>query len=186
MKDLAGMEYNKKSKINISPAVLKLVIVLILGLFVVFFIKSRTSQSGNSVSSGGSVILSDAPRDLTPVSVGASNLDAKGVDLKSQDAVMKIVRREVVGNAKATRSFGGGTYVLSVTANLPDPKADYYEIWLTDGSQLVPIDYMRGSGSSWSLDLNDTDKYSKLNGIWITLERTKDNKPEEHIIEGSF
>lgn len=186
MKDLAGQDYSSKTKITIPRGIVKLAGFVVLVLILLFIVKSRLSTGSGSSGSGSSVLLSEAPRGLTPVNVSGYKLDAKSIDLATQTATMKIVRKEVSGSAKATRSYGGGTYILSVSANLPDPKTAYYQVWLTDGSQLVPVDYMRGSGSSWSLDLNDKDKYSKLDEIWITLERGKDKLPEEHIVEGNF
>lgn len=189
MKDLAGQDFSKKSTVTIPRGFVKLAGVVVLVLAVLLFVKSHSGGSSGTSSSNSAVVLSEAPRGLTPVSVGDSNLSAKGVDLKTQNATMTVVRREVrevSGSAKATRSYGGGIFNLTVTANLPDPKTAYYQVWLTDGTKLVPIDFMRGSGSSWSLDLSDTNKYSQLDQIWITLERSKDNKPEEHIVEGSF
>lgn len=186
MKDLAAQDYSSKSKVTISRGAIKLAGFAILILFAIFFVKSKLSSGSSSGGSNASINLSEAPRGLTPVSVDNSNLSAKGVDLASQNASMKIVRSEISGSAKATRSYGGGTFILLVSATLPDPKANSYEVWLTDGTKIVPVDFMHGSGTSWSLELNDSDKYSKLNEIWITLERTKDSKPEEHYVEGSF
>lgn len=186
MKDLAKRNYSTSSKVSIPRGVVKIAVVVVLVLVVLVFVKSQTGTSSGNSSLNSSVILSEAPRGLTPVSIGDTNISSAGVNLTTQTANMKIVRKEVTGSVKASRTYGAGTYSLSVTANIEDPKGAFYQVWLTDGTKLVPIDYMRGSGSSWSLDLSDTDKYSKLNKIWITLERGKDNKPEEHIVEGSF
>lgn len=141
----------------------------------------------NKESGGASVILREAPRGLLPVAVGDSAIDVEGgVALSSQTASMRDVRYGGEATATVRRSFGGGIYILSVDATLPDPKNVKYEVWLVGASGAVPVDFMKGSKTSWSLSLRDTDKFSSYNGVWITLERSYDELPEEHIMEGTF
>lgn len=141
---------------------------------------------GKNPIGGSAVVLRDAPFGLKPVGVSAAQTSVQGgVDLTTQSATFKDVKGDG-GSATATRSFGGGTYILNVSASLPDPKNTYYQVWLAGDGEVVPVDFMSGSKTSWSLTLRDTDKFSKYKGIWITLERTKDSKPEEHILEGTF
>lgn len=136
---------------------------------------------------GSSVILREAPRGLMPVNVGGVSTSVEGgVELTTQTAVVGDVKYGGEATATVTRSFGGGIYILTVDATLPDPKNVNYQVWLVGGGQVLPIDYMRGSKTSWSLSLRDSDKYSQYRGIWITLERGKDDIPEEHVMEGSF
>lgn len=158
-----------------------LVVVLATGGFLV----KNFVFSGSS--GGSSVILREAPRGLTPVAQGDSQVTTEGgVALTTQTALMRDVKHGGEATATVARSFGGGIYTLSVDATLPDPKNVNYQVWLVGGGDVVPIDYMRGSKTSWSLTLRDSDKYSQYDGVWITLERTKDNKVEEHVMEGSF
>ncbi len=182
MRDLAqsigGSQSTSKKKI------LKIALIMVIVVGVVFFVNNKFL--GSSVGGGGSVILKEAPFGMTPVGVSAQQTAVQGgVNLTTQSAIFKDIKGEG-GTATATRSFGGGTYVLTVDANLPDPKNTYYQVWLVGGGEAVPVDFMRGSKTSWNLSIRDTDKFSKYKGIWITLERTKDSKPEEHILEGTF
>ncbi|OGD88812.1 hypothetical protein A3I53_01735 [Candidatus Curtissbacteria bacterium RIFCSPLOWO2_02_FULL_40_13b] len=183
MRDLANQNFstNKKSPI---PRSFRLIILAVIIAVAVFFIGSRVNLP---VGGGQDIVLQESPRNLSPVSVDDSeSVTEGGVDLVTQTAALKDVKYGGDASGRASRSFGGGTYILSVDATLPDPKNTNYQVWLTDGTNVIPIDYMRGSKTSWSLSLRDTDKYSKYDGIWVTLERSKDNKPEERVLEGSF
>lgn len=172
------------SRQNSRKRVLRIALVVIAAAGAVF-VFNNFFFGKNSVG-GSAVVLRDAPFGLKPVGVSAAQTSVKGgVDLTTQTATFQDVKGDG-GSASATRSFGGGTYILNVSATLPDPKNTNYQVWLVGGGEMVPVDYMSGSKTSWSLTLRDSDKFSKYKGIWITLERTKDSKPEEHILEGSF
>lgn len=151
------------------------------------FVSTIVFGGSSPIGGNSSIILQEAPTGLKPVSLtGIADAAAGGVALTTQSASFRDVKFGGGASATATRSFGGGIYVLSVSATLPDPKNTYYEVWLVGTNGPVPIDFMTGSKTSWSLSLRDSDKYSSYSGIWITLERTKDTLPEEHILEGSF
>jgi len=157
-------------------------LIIIGGIFFLARSRFNFARGGDS-----SVILREAPRGLTPVQIdGSSNAIEGGVDLTTQQATFEDVKYQGQAKATASRSFGGGTYILSVDATLPDPKSTYYQVWLVGNGKTIPIDFMSGSKTSWSLRLKSSDKYSNYDGIWITLERTKDELPEEHVLEGSF
>ena len=143
--------------------------------------------SAGSVISGQSVVLRDAPTGLKPVeSDGDTSITQEGVELTSQSAKLVDVAQVGAGGT-AKRTFGAGTYSLNVDTNLPDPKGNNYGVWLSDGSNVLLVDYLRGSGNSWGYELKDKDKYSDYDQIWITLEITKiDDIPEKHVLEGSW
>ena len=134
----------------------------------------------------GPISISDAPSDLTAVTLAdQEDITAGGVSLATETAAMKDLR----GGASATvkRSFGGGAYRLSVNAKLPDPVNVNYAVWLVKGNSAKLIDYMRGKGTNWSLSVSGKEaEFLPYYGVLITLERTKDNKPEEKIMSGSF
>ncbi|MBI3283012.1 hypothetical protein HYZ70_02950 [Candidatus Curtissbacteria bacterium] len=146
------------------------------------------SKLNLGTSSGSSVVVREAVRGLTPVALSGEHeeLTEGAVDLVTQRAVLADVKYDGEARATAVRSFGGGTYILTVDATLPDPKNVSYQVWVTGGGEVVPIDYMRGEGTRWSLSVRTGDEFSLYDGIWITLERTKDEIPEEHVMEGSF
>ncbi len=162
--------------------ILRLVVFALLTFGIIYFVGNQFLAGGGS----SPIILQEAPRGLTPVDIGSSGIAGGGVDLVTQSANLEDVKYGGEAKATATRSFGGGIYKLSVDATLPDPKNVNYQVWLVSGENVLPIDYMRGAKTSWSLSLRSDDKYSGYGGIWITLERSKDEIPEEHVMEGSF
>lgn len=183
MRDLSQVRAGSISRPHNYKNFIRFFVVVVLVIIVFVLVKSRL---GISQVSGG-VLLHDAPLDLSPVGLsGTQNVTSGGTNLTTQSATMRDVKFGGEAIATATRSFGGGTYILSVDATLPDPVNVDYAVWLVGGGRDRLIDYMKGTGTRWSLALRDTDKYSGYSGIWITLERTRDNKPEEHVMEGSF
>jgi hypothetical protein len=185
MRDLSKMQTGRSARLSGFKKYWRIfaILVFVLALlFVVRVVLNLSSGVGNS-----SVVLREAQRGLNPVDIDESQSMAEGgVNLTTQSTTLVDVKYGGEARATATRSVGGGTYVLNVSATLPDPVNTNYEVWLVGGGEVVPIDFMRGSGTSWSLSLRDTDKFSSYDGIWITLERTKDDLPEEHVLEGSF
>jgi len=183
MRDLANQNFSEKKSLSKSRLLRILLIILVLaGVFYIAKSKINFGAAG-----GSSTALSEAPRNLTPiVADGTEDIAEGAVDLVTQKASFEDVKFGGEAKATATRSFGGGTYILSVDATLPDPKNTYYEVWLVGGGSVIPIDFMSGSKTFWHLSLRSSDKYSKYSGIWITLERTKDELPEEHVLEGTF
>lgn len=175
-----------KTTISRNKRPVKRILILFGGVSLVAVIAYFLSGSFDMAGSGGSITLHDAPTNLNPVRTLGGISAGEGVDLKTERASFKDVKFSGGASATATRAYGGGVYSLTVEANLPDPKNTYYQVWLVGGGNPVPIDYMRGSKNSWSLSLRDSDKYSKYRGIWITLERTKDDLVEEHVLEGTF
>lgn len=182
MRDLAGQSFSSDKK---KKPILKLIIVVVL-ICGAFYVLTNFLKLGSSAG-GSSVKLSEAPRGLKPVTAnGAADITQGGVELKTQSIKLKLAKGDFSGSATASRSFGGGTYVLSVDATLQDPVGQSYAVWLVGDGGAVLVDYMKGVKNSWNLSVRTSDKYSNLNEIWITLERVKDNKPEEHLLEGSF
>lgn len=180
MRDLARSGTFGNRRFNKKVLFIVLGIILISGAFLSFI----GTNSGSS-SRDGSVVLSDAPPDMKPVVLSSeSGVASGGVDLKTETAKLKDLR----GGASAvvSRSYGGGVYKLDVSATLPDPKNVSYALWLVGGEGPILIDYMRGSGTSWSLGLSGPDRYSDLDGVIISLERTKDENVEEKVMEGTF
>lgn len=181
MRDLAQTGSFGKRRFDKKKLLILTGIILIFGALLSFI----GTGSGSSVGGGGSVVLSDAPPDMKPVVLsGESGIASGGVELKTETARMKDLRGGA--SATVTRNYGGGVYKLDVSASLPDPKAVSYGVWLVGDDDPVLIDYMRGSGTNWSLGLSGPDRYSDLDGVIISLERTKDEKVEEKVMEGSF
>ena len=184
MRDLANQSYGQNK--STDSKFLRRVLFLIFGAIAILVVGKLFFSAGRVIS-GQSVVLRDAPTGLKPVEADTdSSVSDKGVSLTSQTAkLVNVAEGGASGTAK--RTFGANTYSLDVDTNLPDPKGNNYGVWLTDGAEVLLVDYLRGSGNSWGYQLKDKDKYSGFDQIWITLEITKnDTKPEKHILEGSW
>lgn len=180
MRDLANRSYDGRDKR--LPKSVKFLVLMALVLSALFFLKDRFFSSGVS----SSVTLRDAPKGLTPVNVSETvSFDDEGVSLVTESATFVNVSGDNA-RATATRKYGDGTYSLSVSATLPVVVGDKYQVWIaTNPAKLAGT--LAGAGNNFSLIFRDTDKYSKVNQIWITREITdNDEKPEKHILEGSF
>ncbi len=187
MRDLAQQNYSlNRDRIAIPRSAVRIVLILAVVLAVLFGARFINSNNGGLIG-GSAVVLKDAPKGLTPVKVpGVVNITEGAVNLVVESAAFTNVSG---GNATAaaTRKYGAGSYSLTVNATLPDPGGNVYQVWIVGDDAIFLAGDMRGSGSSWSIGFNDVDNYSSLDGIWITREITNnDNKPEKHILEGSF
>lgn len=188
MRDLSKSSLVARKKVRIPNfKLLKYLFPVAVVLLVLFAVKNLDLGSVTTSASGN---VHEAPRGLVPVEIGTEVKDlTKGaVDLKTEKTVLEDVKSgDGKAEGTAARSYGGGTFILTVDATLPNPGNVDYEVWLTGGGEVIPIDFMqRGSGNTWSLNVTTAEDYSKYNNIWITLERTKDEKPEEHVMEGTF
>lgn len=186
MRDLSKIPLGKTRR---KPPAFRKLARLLVFLFIALSIFSVAKSRLNiTTSSGSSVILREAQRGLTPVELSGEHkkLTSGAVDLVTQKATLADVKYGGRARATATRSFGGGTYILTVDGTLPDPKNVSYQVWVVGGGEVVPIDYMRGEKTKWDLSVRTSDEFSNYDEIWITLERTKDEIPEEHVMEGSF
>ncbi|HSX18841.1 MAG TPA: hypothetical protein VLE91_01765 [Candidatus Saccharimonadales bacterium] len=192
MRDLSrvplGARSKKGAKVGKFIKRLRLLVIVVVIIAAVLFVKEKFN--GQSAIDGQSIILREASHGLTPVKLGneSSTLLKNAVDLKTEKTTLKDVKYGGSGVAVATaaRSYGGGSYILTVDATLPDPVNVSYEVWVVGGGEVVPVDFMQGSGTHWTLNVNTKDEFSNYSGIWITLERLKDEKPEEHVLEGTF
>lgn len=186
MRDLTNLKYSSKPRLNKGKLPVKFIGVLV--VFALIFLVLRFTGFGDGVA-GSSQALHEAPRGLTPIDVvEISGITDKGVNLKTQKAVLSDVKYGGRAKGNATRSFGGGSYVLSVDVTLPDTSGASWEIWLADsqGSQRE-VDFMNCTKNVCSYTLRDSDKYSSFNQIWITRELTKeDSSPEQHVLEGQW
>jgi hypothetical protein len=182
MRDLARTGIGRRKKTSRKKLFLYIGVFIILGI-VLYYVGGDAGNGNSKVND----VVADAPPNMMPVSLAdQENISSGGVSLTTDTASMKDLRNEGA-SATVTRAYGGGAYRLSVNANLPDPVNVNYAVWLVGDKGPILIDYMRGSGRNWSLGLSGTEsKYLGYNGVLITLERTKDNKPEEKIMSGSF
>ncbi len=182
MRDLSR-SFNQKNNIG-NRRIIRILAFGVVVFAVILIVKNFLEDSGGI---GGPVTLKDAPFGLLPVNVPNTNISGAGVNLTSEKTTLKDVKYGGDATATATRSYGGGIYRLEINATMPDPKNVVYQVWLIGSAGAVPIDIMKGSKTSWSLSLADTDKFSNYRGILITLQRDKTTGiPEEHVMEGTF
>lgn len=188
MRDLARQNYSgstSNTKIAIPQSVVRILLILTAVLLLLFIVKKLTGSGG--VIGSSQISLRDAPKGLIPVAVqGSESLLENAVNLTNETATFTNVGGESA-TATASRKYGDGSYSLTVNATLPDPKGNTYQVWIVGGGEPILAGKMNGSGRNWSITFNDKDNYSDLNGIWITREITNfDEKPELHILEGTF
>lgn len=184
MRDLAHQNLRSRKRKITQRNIRIFISVVIITAFIFLF-----TTYLNFPGVGSSVTLKDAPKGLTPVEVTDASVSVEGgVNLTSNKATLRNVGQKKA-SATAERVFGGGTYTLSVVATFAGTKGHRYQVWLTDGGEsLVDAGFMEGSGDSWALTFRDSDRgLSKLRFVWITDEiTTEDNRPETHVLEGSF
>lgn len=93
------------------------------------------------------------------------------------------------GSGEASRSVVPGRFVLTVTAELPDPgQGKFYQVWLirpTSAAQFA-AGQLKQSGNRWVLTLDQTRDASAYSNVMVTLETVDDQKPETKILTGSF
>ncbi len=186
MRDLARESTSyKKRHLNSKPRLVGTIIIVLVIVSVIYFLSSQINVGGGNTTD--SQTLHNAPVGLVPVKVDSSPVDTSGgVNLASNTITLRNVGAG--GTATATRVYGNGSYSLSVNATLPDPKGDKYQVWLSDGENAFDGGFMNGNGSGqWTDVFRNDEKYSKFRQVWITREITsEDNKPEKHVMEGSF
>nr|AQS34464.1 hypothetical protein [uncultured bacterium] len=97
------------------------------------------------------------------------------------------------GSGIATRNYEGGKFIHAVLADLPDPEAGtFYEGWLVRGKEAdenfayISTGRMTIAKGGYMLEFESSKDYSEYSGVVITLEKVNDQKPEKHILEGSF
>jgi len=186
MRDLANQSIIRRRRV--SPKTSGLFIIITVLVFLIMVVSWKLN--GLTTSSGGdSAYLKDAPKGLTPVKVDGAAIEADaGLNVSTGGITLSDVKYGGTANGTASRTFGAGTYSLSVTATLPDTKGgDRYQVWLSNGSGVFDAGFMNGSKTSWSLVFNDKDKYSSYKSVWVTREiTTEDGKPEQKVLVGSF
>ena len=94
---------------------------------------------------------------------------------------------DYAGSGIATRAYENGNFSHAVLADLPDPAVgSFYEGWLVSGPKFISTGRMRIAKGGWILEFDSAIDYSDYNGVVITLEKTADKLPEDHVLEGTF
>ena len=100
---------------------------------------------------------------------------------------------EGYGTGVATRNYENGVFTHVVLADLPHHEAPYfYEGWLVRGEEGdVDFDYistgkMRFAKGGYLIEFESSIDYLDYSGVVITSEKTEDDIPEDHVLEGAF
>lgn len=186
MRDLANQNILRRRR---APLKAKKTLFIIVAAVAAFWIVSWKLNGSATTTGATSANLKDAPKGLTPVAVSGAAVNAEsGINVSTGTATLTDIKYGGAASGTATRTFGDGTYSLSVTATLPDPKGgDKYEVWLYDGNIPYEAGFMSGSKTSWSLVFRDKDKLSAYKEVWVTRELTsEDGEPENKVLVGRF
>lgn len=150
-----------------------IILIIIAGIF--FYKKYKTDKAG----------LLSLP---TPISF-QKELE-NSFKFTIPDDVDSVELKDVTGGesrAIATKKFKDRLFSHTVLADLPDLSAnDFYEGWLVNGDKVISTGKMKLDKGGFMLEYNSKIDYSEYKTVVITLEKIFDNKPEIHILEGSF
>ena len=92
-----------------------------------------------------------------------------------------------LGSGIAVRKYENGKFEHTVLADLPDPENGmFYGGWLVKDGQTVLTGKMRVAKGGYLLNFTSDKDYSDYKEVVVTLEKTDDQTPEEHVLEGSF
>lgn len=97
------------------------------------------------------------------------------------------------GIGVASRKYSGGTFSLTIMADLPEPKSGYfYQGWIIRGSigdndfSYVSVGPLRLAKGGYITDFSSAKDYSDYKKVVVTLEKGNGAIPEGHVLEGSF
>lgn len=158
------------------------IIVVVIGAIIVFAIDKRTETVTTEI------VTTPVP---TPTVIAATTPipSETSVDTVSVDTITLIDVTDGDGNGEATREFADGEFIHMVTATLPSPgEGGFYEGWLVkaDDSELFSTGKLTKSGDKYALTYTDEVDQQDFPQVVITLEKTEDETPETHILEGTF
>ncbi len=110
--------------------------------------------------------------------------------------IEKAQLKDVIGGDAlgiATRNYEKGTFVHVVLADLPSlEEGSFYEGWLIRGKEgdddfdYISTGKMRLGKGGYLLEFESSTDYYSYQEVVITLEKTEDNLPEKHVLEGTF
>lgn len=97
------------------------------------------------------------------------------------------------GIGVASRKYSGGTFSLTIMADLPEPKSRYfYQGWIIRGNlgdndfSYVSVGSLRLAKGGFIADFSSAKDYSDFKKVVVTLEKVNDATPEGNVLEGSF
>lgn len=163
--------------------VIGLVAVLIAaGLYLFVFRNEETDDSNASTTQSSTETANNQTEASQP---------ADEAPLPATEEIILVAVEGNTGSGTATRTIDG-KYVHNITAELADPATGkFYEGWIVvDSSDFISTgELVKESEGQWSLTYTSDSDLSNYKDVVITEETSAnglDNKPEDHILEGSF
>lgn len=156
------------------------VAVLIIFILIAIFLIRRNPNTS----------VSDLNSPLpTPVSAFQQNLQNNfGITVPS--SALKSDLKDVTGANQiglVTLDKTSGNNIYTVIANLENPASGYfYQAWLVNGNDTISLGKLVVAKGGWLVNYTTSKDLSDHKSVWVTLEKTNDNTPEKHILEGSF
>ncbi len=154
------------------------VILLIVGFFLV---KGRNAQRlSDEAAMGEGIKIEERASEF-----------AKTMGIVLPADVEKVTLEDVgggSGSGLATRKYSEDKFTHSVLAALEDPvSGSFYEGWLvSDSGDVVYTGKLRVAKGGWVLDFVSGVDLSDHDQVVVTRELVDDQKPEAHVLEGSF
>jgi hypothetical protein len=172
---------------NRSRDILVGVVVIILVILVAVFL-IRRRQAAN--------VLTNSSPLPTPVSQFQQNLQTN-FGITVPPTAVKADMKDVSGGNQVGLTTEDKTtsneHTYTVIANLEDPASgSFYEAWLVRGKpgdanyEPVSLGKLTVAKGGWLVNYTTAKDLSDHKTIWITLEKTNDQVPEKHILEGAF
>lgn len=140
------------------------------------------------------IIAEEADNDPPEVTSSTISSDANNVNDEETD-IKETAKLEAVGDytgdGEATRSFEDGVFSHTVTADIGDPvEGKFYEGWIVKNGEFVSTGKLtKNNDGRYVLEFISDNDMSSYNNVVITEETEAnglDNKPEAHVLEGSF
>lgn len=177
----------------------KVLLIFVVGILVgVLFERSRVNGRIEATVAVVQNQLDEAKRKMWQHGLVDDSMMKNAQDImmmtQSDSTSMKVILNGVNGNkttGKALVLRKNNMLYVSANAKLSDPtNGAFYEGWLVkSGSnplQTVALGrLMKLDDGSWGVAYSSSNLYDGYNQVVVTLERTDDQKPETHVLEGT-
>jgi len=155
------------------------VVVLLLAVGGYYFMNGSLPYSDSSTTQEDDTMMKDDSME-------------KMMMLKENPDVLMAELQDVSGGTSTGTAYilrENGKLTHHVMATLPKPEAGtFYEGWLVQKSPLKFFstgEMVMGEDGTYSLEYMSDQEYPTYDLVVITLETTRDDTPEEHILEGT-
>ncbi len=167
----------KKSMIIFIVVIIFMIILAVLALFL---LPEKEENQNTTVTTPQQ---SEVTNDLS----NETSQPSKSIPLIEEIELVSVGVYE--GSGTATRTVEG-EYVHTVTAKIGEPvEGDFYEGWLVGPSIISTGKLTEEFPGEWSLTYTSDKDLFEYTSVVITEETEAnglDNKPEDHVLEGSF